>query len=123
MATYRIRFRSSARRDFARLPPLVKVRAGRAIDALGLEPRPVGALLMSGRANPTWRIRVGDYRVLYKILDDDVVVLVVGIAHRREAYRRGRISEAPVPYGVLHERPSVHGGRSWSRGSLATHRA
>jgi mRNA interferase RelE/StbE len=115
MATYRIRFRSAARRDFAQLPPLVKARLGRAIDALRQEPRPAGALLLTGHASSIWRIRVGDYRVLYQILDDDLIVLVVGIPHRREAYRRGRISEPIAPYGPAPDRPMPHGGRSWSR--------
>jgi mRNA interferase RelE/StbE len=113
MATYRIRFRPSARRDFAKLPPLIKRRIGRAIDALAEEPRPAGALLLSGSASPTWRIRAGDYRVLYEVLGDELVVLVVAVGHRREIYRRRRINEPGAPYEAS-AAPHPHGGRSWT---------
>ena len=61
-----------------------------------------------------WRIRVGDYRVLYEIRDNVLLVLVVKVGHRREIYRGGRISESGAPYEALAERPRPHGGRSWT---------
>ena len=115
MAIYRIRFRASARRDFAKLPPPMKVRIGRAIDGLAQQPRPAGAQLLSGGTGPTWRIRVGDYRVLYEIHDDQLIVLIVGAGHRREIYRGRRISETNAHYEPMADRPQPHGGRSWTR--------
>ena len=102
MAIYRIRFRASARRDFAKLPSPMKVRIGRAIEGLAQQPRPAGAQLLSGSTSPTWRIRVGDYRVLYEIHDDQLVVLVVAAGHRREVEPKA-------------DRPQPHGGKSWTR--------
>lgn len=93
MAAYRIRLLPYARRELDRLPEPAKTRVERAIRALALEPRPPGARLVAGTRRPTWRIRIGDYRVLYEIRHDELVILVVGAGHRRDVYRHRRISE------------------------------
>lgn len=93
----------------------MKVRIGRALDGLAQQPRPAGAQLLSGSTGPTWRIRVGDYRVLYEIHDDELVVLVVAAGHRREIYRGRRISETSEAYEAVADRRQPHGGRSWTR--------
>jgi mRNA interferase RelE/StbE len=56
-----------------------------AISDLGNIPRPQGCKKLSGRDG--WRIRVGDYRILYEIKDSTLIVLIVDIGHRREIYR------------------------------------
>jgi mRNA interferase RelE/StbE len=56
-----------------------------AIFDLGNDPRPPGCKRLTGRDG--WRIRIGDYRVLYEIRDTELVVLVVDVGHRREIYR------------------------------------
>lgn len=119
MAIYSIRWRASARRDFARLPAPIKNRVGSAVNALAQQPRPPGALLLSGTSSPTWRIRIGDYRVLYEIQDDILLVLVVGVGHRRDIYRGSRISESGVPYEAATESRWPHGGRSWTSDALS----
>lgn len=65
--------------------------------ALGDEPRPRGMRLVHGYAERTYRIRVGQYRVLYEIHDDEVLVLVVRVAHRKDAYE---LREHEEPYNV-----------------------
>lgn len=55
------------------------------IDQLATEPRPSGCVKLSGRSQ--WRVRVGDYRVLYEIHDDALLVLVIEVGHRRNIYR------------------------------------
>jgi mRNA interferase RelE/StbE len=78
-----------ARRQLVALPADVQRRVGRVIDGLAAQPRPRGAKLLAGPPHERiWRIRVGDHRVLYDIQDMELVVLVVGIGHRREVYRR-----------------------------------
>jgi len=52
---------------------------------LAVEPRPAGCKKLSGREG--WRIRIGDYRVLYEIREEVLVILVVDVGHRREIYR------------------------------------
>ena len=61
-------------------------RIRRAIDALAAMPRPAGVVKMHG-SEGYYRLRVGDYRVVYEIEDDVLTVLVVRIGHRREVYR------------------------------------
>ena len=93
-----------------RLPAPIQVRVRIAISALADNPRPAGTALVAGSGpERIWRIRVGDYRVLYEIHDDKVVIRA---GHRREIYR-GRISEGSGPYGT--DAPLPHGGRSWTR--------
>ncbi len=57
------------------------------IDALARNPRPGGTKKLVGEQNG-WRLRVGDYRMLYEIRDSDRRILIVAIGHRREVYRR-----------------------------------
>jgi len=79
-------FVPSARRQLAKLAHPTQKRISRAIDALAHQPRPRGAKQLAG-ALPVWRIRVGDYRVLYQIHDDRLLVLVIAVGHRRDVYR------------------------------------
>jgi mRNA interferase RelE/StbE len=63
-------------------------RLAGAIELLAIDPRPPGAVMLRGGGRQRWRVRIGDYRVIYAIEDGELVVLVLRIAHRREAYRR-----------------------------------
>ena len=56
-----------------------------ALDALSNEPRPEGAVKLAGRDD--YRVRVGDYRIVYAIVDSDDLIIVARIAHRRDVYR------------------------------------
>lgn len=84
---YRVVLLRSAARELTDLPIPIRRRVPRAIDGLTAEPRPLGAKLLVG-ADGIWRVRVGDYRILYRINDDLVEVLVIRIRHRRDAYRQ-----------------------------------
>lgn len=64
----------------------MRERIGVAIDALAAEPRPPGAVKLAGRDD--FRVRIGEYRIVYAIDDAEQIVLVARIAHRREVYRR-----------------------------------
>ncbi len=64
----------------------LKRRVGRAIDALEICPRPPGSIKLTGEET-VWRVRVGDYRILYEIFDQKLNILVIRIADRRDAYR------------------------------------
>jgi mRNA interferase RelE/StbE len=74
-----------AAKAYRRLQKPVKDRVRAAIDALADDPRPPGAVKLAGRDD--YRVRVGDYRLVYAIDDSDRVVLVARIAHRRDVYR------------------------------------
>lgn len=89
MAGYDIEFTHKAARQFAKLTPDVQRRLRPRIDALKDDPRPSGSEQLEGFKN-TRRIRVGDYRVLYQIEDEGLLVLVIRLGHRRDIYRRSR---------------------------------
>ncbi|MBI4230154.1 MAG: type II toxin-antitoxin system RelE/ParE family toxin [Planctomycetes bacterium] len=75
-----------ARRDFLKIHPQVRERLADALDDLQASPRPPGAKRMVGRDG--YRVRVGDYRVLYAVDDKARVVRVYVIGHRRDVYRK-----------------------------------
>jgi mRNA interferase RelE/StbE len=83
---YRVVLRRSAQRELAALPQPMRGRITRAVAAPATQPRPPGAKLLSGPER-IWRIRVSDYRILYRVDDDRVVVVVVQVRHRSIAYR------------------------------------
>ncbi len=85
---YRIEFAPAARRQFRKLSPEVRRALAARIDALAQDPRPNDAKKLSGGHRDLWRFREGDYRVVYEIRGEMLVVLVVGVGHRREIYRR-----------------------------------
>ena len=82
---YSVRIKGSAAKELTRLPRDARERLIEAIDGLGEQPL-AGALLKGGLRGLR-RLRVGSYRVVYEVLDDELVVLVVRVAHRRELYR------------------------------------
>lgn len=83
--SYSVRIKDSAAKELARLPRDARERLIDAIDRLGEEPLSGSAL--KGGLRGLRRLRVGDYRIVYELLDDELIVLVVRVAHRREAYR------------------------------------
>jgi len=85
--SYTIEFRPSARRDLKSLSGEILRRVARKIDSLADDPRPPGAEKLSG-SESSYRVRVGHYRVLYEIRDEVLLIAVVRVRHRREAYRR-----------------------------------
>lgn len=84
---YRVTFSPRARREFRDLPRPAQVRIAPRIDALADDLRPPGVKKLSGEAE-LYRIRVGDYRVIYAIDDDQLIVLIVTVGDRKEVYRR-----------------------------------
>ena len=84
--SFSIRIKESAAKELRRVARPERTRIVSAIDRLAETPH-LGAAL-KGDLRGLRRIRVGDYRVVYEVRDDELVVLVVRIAHRRDAYRR-----------------------------------
>ena len=82
---YRIEIRKQAQKDLARIERKDGQKIAAAIDALAQNPRPAGCKKQRNREG--WRIRVGEYRVLYSIQEERLLILVVRIGHRREVYR------------------------------------
>jgi mRNA interferase RelE/StbE len=86
MSPYRIELRPSVIRALKRIHPEDKERVQGAIALVGQDPRPPKALALSGR--PGYRVRVGDYRIIYTIQDDVLLVVVVNLGHRRDIYQK-----------------------------------
>jgi mRNA interferase RelE/StbE len=85
--SYSVAFTPQAERDLAGLERKLQVRVAATIAALADNPRPAGCRKMKGRDRNRYRVRVGDYRVVYAIEDSIVRVLVLEIGNRREIYR------------------------------------
>jgi mRNA interferase RelE/StbE len=84
--TYEVRLLVTARRQLLRVPGRIRSRLAAAIGALAADPRPSGCRKLAGNTD-YYRIRVGDFRVLYEIRDRAVLVVVIKIGHRREVHR------------------------------------
>lgn len=82
---YDLIIKSSAEKEMDRLSARVRGRIVAALEKLRSNPRPRGCLKLKGD-DELWRIRVGDYRVIYTIQDDVLIVTVVRVAHRRDVY-------------------------------------
>lgn len=87
MPRYRIELSRGAEKALAALPGEARRRIASKIDALAENPRPPGTKKLTGE-DDLYRVRVGDYRVVYEIRDRVLIVLVLNIGHRREVYRR-----------------------------------
>jgi len=85
MASYKIEIKKSAAKEIENLPSMILKRVISHIQELSDDPRPSGCKKLSG--DEKYRLRVGDYRILYEIEDDIVTVYVVKVAHRKELYR------------------------------------
>ena len=83
---YRVFLERAAEKDLNRLSSNIHNRVITAIRGLGNDPRPPGCRKLSGSKHD-WRIRVGDYRVVYEIADEIRIVRVNRVRHRREVYR------------------------------------
>ena len=84
--SFSIRIKESAAKELKRVVSRDRARIVAAIDRLAETPH-LGAAL-KGDLRGLRRLRVGDYRVVYEVRDDELVILVVRVAHRRDAYRR-----------------------------------
>lgn len=87
--TYRVEFRPAAARELRKLDRSARDRISKVIALLADEPRPPAAKMLVGDDTPRlWRVRSGDYRVIYSVEDDVLLVLVINVRRRREAYGR-----------------------------------
>ena len=85
MASYRLVIRRSAGKEIEALPPKDRRRVVTKIQGLAANPRPAGCEKLSGEEK--YRLRQGDYRILYEIADRELIVTVVKVGNRRDVYR------------------------------------
>jgi len=84
---YAVLLESQAEKELESLPKKILQRIDTKLQALSLNPLPRGATKLKGKESEGWRLRVGDYRILYHIDDKENTIRVYRIKHRREAYR------------------------------------
>jgi len=85
--TYEVALAPAAARQLRKFDPQVRRRVQAAIELLATEPRPPAATRLVGGAGE-WRVRTGDYRIVYEIEEERLLVLVLSVGHRREIYQR-----------------------------------
>lgn len=84
---YEVEISESAEKFLEKIPKKDRLRIIEKIDALEQDPMPSGSIKLQGHKEALYRIRSGDYRVVYSIKKGILVVLVIEIGHRREIYR------------------------------------
>ena len=87
MASFRVDWLKSAKKDLRKLPSQDVARIIEATDALASDPHPRGSKKLSG-SESGHRIRVGDYRVIYDVLDFLLIVEIQAVGHRKDIYRK-----------------------------------
>ncbi len=99
---YRIEFAPAATRQFKKLPREVQVRISRRIDTLAERPRPDGVKKVECEGS-MYRIRVGDYRVIYKIVDKLLLVLVLTLGQRADVLpiKRSSVDVNSIRFGLV----------------------
>jgi len=83
---YRVTLAPPAARRLHKFDPQVRRRIQAALELLAAEPRPPAATQLVGGSGE-WRVRTGDYRIIYEIEDDQLLILVLRVGHRREIYQ------------------------------------
>jgi len=81
---YQIEVTRAAQRDLTNLPKSVFKRADAKIQSLAQDPHPRGVKKLEDNL---WRVRVGDYRIIYQVISDRIVIVIIRVRHRREVYR------------------------------------
>jgi len=85
MAAYKVLFKNSVWKDFESFPKRELKKILGKINSLSTNPRPVGSQKLSSQER--YRLRQGRYRILYSIQDEDLMVWIVKVAHRKDVYR------------------------------------
>jgi mRNA interferase RelE/StbE len=85
MAAYEVLISKTARKQLTALPSLMHDKIIENISKLSTSPRPAGCKKIKGQKN-VWRIRVGNYRVIYEIEDNILHIMVIAIGHRKDIY-------------------------------------
>ena len=86
MASYRIEWRKSTKKDLRRIAPADVAKIIRAVEDLGQDPFPNGHTKLSG-SERSYRVRVGDYRIIYEVFSGILLIEVVRVGHRRDVYK------------------------------------
>lgn len=84
--TYQVEIAPAAKRLIKKLTPTLQLAIVKRLEELSLEPRPTGVVKLEG-SDSLYRVRLGDYRIIYEIQDTQLLVVVVKVGHRSDVYR------------------------------------
>ncbi len=84
---YKVDFEKRAAKSLLTLPKIICRRIALSLGELSDDPRPLGCKKLTGEFTNYWRIRVGDYRIVYEIDDEKMLIMIYRIMHRKEVYR------------------------------------
>jgi mRNA interferase RelE/StbE len=88
MTKYRVEFNKNYLKDLEKIPIRARKQIQKEVTALASEPRPDGCKKLQGaNSPPLYRVRCGDYRIIYTINDSVLLILVIAVGHRKEIYR------------------------------------
>ena len=88
--SFAIELTPAARRQLRKLDPPVRRRVAERINTLADDPRPDGVVKLTAIEPPLYRVREGEWRIVYRIKDDQLLVVIVRVGHRSEIYERQR---------------------------------
>ena len=86
LKSYSIVLTKSAQKDLQKLPATIAITIQKKLSQLTEEVHALNILKLVGYPTPTYRLRVGDYRVIFEVHENEIIVLVIGIKHRKDAY-------------------------------------
>lgn len=86
MASYQLEWRRSTRKDLRRISSTDVSKIISAAEALAVNPFPSGHVKLSG-SQRSYRIRVGDYRILYEVIDNRLIIEIIKVGHRKDVYK------------------------------------
>jgi mRNA interferase RelE/StbE len=86
MANYKIVIEKRAKKELFKLPVNIRIKLERAIDLLSKNPRPIQSKSLIGA--DAYRLRVGNYRVIYEINDKIITIYIIKVAHRKDVYKK-----------------------------------
>ncbi|MCA9917350.1 MAG: type II toxin-antitoxin system RelE/ParE family toxin [Anaerolineales bacterium] len=86
MASYQVEWKNSARKELRKLPTDTITKIVDAVDALATNPHPTGCRKLVGSEH-AWRLRIGNYRIIYNVFASVLVVEIIRIAHRKDVYQ------------------------------------
>ncbi|MFZ2726076.1 MAG: type II toxin-antitoxin system RelE/ParE family toxin [Methylococcaceae bacterium] len=86
MACYKIEFKASAKKQLLQLPKPIINKVSALIDILATNPHPIGHKKLVG-SDSTYRIRCGDYRIIYSVFEQRLIINIVKIGHRKDVYK------------------------------------
>jgi mRNA interferase RelE/StbE len=86
LTDYSIVLTKSAQKDFQKLPSTIALVVEKKLSQLTQKMHDLNILKLVGYPMPTYRLRVGDYRIIFEVREREIIVLVIGIKHRKDAY-------------------------------------